>query len=218
MKLINSMPKFLLICAVVLVLLGCKKQDDPGPIYFDSHLKPIKIVDETIRLNSRLSLVGSNRVVKTIQFPTRTVKWSYWMGVGKDVEQRMFETYAPLLPLAAKKILTGSGFSENDGYIAAGWGLIKNFDLIAGSAAIDLYLLNESGTRAFDNNVSPIPYIHADQQTINGWKLYDILDTPEISPFQRTLFIGLRNMDSFSGQDVKIRVYAYVVRDDFEEK
>lgn len=181
---------------------ACKPEPEPALVYND-YVVPYQIVDETFRLGARSTAWVSNKsiITRTIKFPPRTVYWAYWMGAGPEPVDALAKV---IIPAAAAKL-------TQDPFVAYAWGLLSALNLTTtGSLDADLFILpsDQVGSFGFKDTFN---YFVAKPQTKNIHEKYiDILDTPvdEVN----TVTLGLRNQSYSSGVDVKMKIWAFVVK------
>jgi len=200
-KLISS--AFVVLLAAGLTLLNsCRKE--PEPVIYNDYVVPYEIVEETFRLGARSTATFSNKsiITRTIKLPPRTVYWAYWMGAGPEPVDALAKV---VLPAAASKL-------TKDPFVAYAWGLLSALNLTeTGKLNADLFFMTSDQTDKFSFTNSDFQYFIAKPQTKNIHDKYiDILDTPMDQ--DRTITMGLRNQNYTSGVDVKMKVWAFVVK------
>ena len=178
--------------------------EEPEPVSYYDHVEPYEIVDETFRLGARSTAIISNKSImtRTIKLPPRTVYWAYWMGAGPE----------PVEALASVVIPTAASKLTSDPFVAYAWGIIGNLNLVKyGKQNADLFFLKSSETDNFSFKNHEFQSFIDKPQTKNIHEKYiDILDTPIDE--ERTITVGLRNQSTFSGTDVKLKIWAFVVK------
>jgi hypothetical protein len=193
--------KLFFLASLSLIISSCEKE--PELIYAD-HVVPVEIVDETFRVGARSTALISNKslIIRTIKLPPRTVYWSYWMGAGPEPVEELAKI---AIPLAAQKL-------TNDPFVAYSWGILSSLGLFQyGKSNADLFFLETNQLDKFSFNNSTFNSFIAKPQTKNIHDKYiDILDTPY--DHNRSLLVGLRNQDYLSGVDVKLKIWAFVVK------
>jgi hypothetical protein len=193
----------LILLSLITIFGSCQKSEEPELIYED-HVEPYEIVDETFRIGARSTAVFSNKskLVRTIKFPPRTVYWTYWMGAGPEPVEGLAKV---AIPLIAQKL-------TKDPFVAYGWGLISSLGLFEyGTSNADLFFLTSDQIDSFGFNNNSFNSFISKPQTKNIHDNYiDILDTPLDE--NNSLLVGLRNQSYVNGVDVKLKVWAFVVK------
>lgn len=190
---------------VAFVVIGCKK-DEPEPLpSFDSRVEPYKIIDETFRVGSQISLVGNdNRVVRSITLPRRALYWCYWIGVGQD----------PVNDLAKVVIPAAAARYTKDPVVAYGWKFISVLNAInSTNGNIDLYFCDKQNKSLFQNgdaNFNPYPFFQC-PQTITSYAIRETMDAPILR--DSTFYATFKNDSWINGQDVTFKVWAYIVKE-----
>ncbi len=193
----------LLPCLLLLsVFSSCKKE--PEPVVYNDYVTPYELVEETFRLGARSTATFSNKSIITRSFtlPPRTVYWAYWMGAGPEPVSELTKIALP----AAAAALT------DDPFVAYAWGLLAAIPVVnAGTATADLFILEPGQKDSFSfNNNDFRAFISKPQSKNIHDKYIDILDTPLET--NRTVTIGLRNQSYTAGVDVKMKIWAFVVK------
>jgi hypothetical protein len=188
-----------------LVLLGlnaCSKE--PEPVVYNDYVEPYELVEETFRLGARSTAGFSNKSIITRSFtlPPRTVYWAYWMGAGPE----------PVSELAKVALPATAAALTEDPFVAYAWGLISSIPVVtAGTANADLFILEPGQQDSFSfKNEEFRAFISKPQSKNVHDKYIDIFDTPLES--NRTVTIGLRNQSYTNGVDVKMKIWAFVVK------
>lgn len=195
--------QYLLLVPILLTALGaCKKE--PEPVVYNDYVAPYELVEETFRLGARSTAGFSNKSIITRSFtlPPRTVYWAYWMGAGPE----------PVSELAKVALPAAAAALTDDPFVAYAWGLISSIPLVnAGTATADLFVLEPGQKDSFSFNNNDFRAFISKPQTKNVHDKYiDIFDTPLET--NRTVTIGLRNQSYSSGVDVKMKIWAFVVK------
>jgi len=181
---------------------SCKKE--PEPVIYNDYVVPYELVEETFRLGARSTAAFSNKsiITRTIKLPPRTVYWAYWMGAGPEPVDALAKI---LLPAAASKL-------TKDPFVAYAWGLLSALNLTeTGKSNADLFFVTTDQQDSFSFNNANFQAFIAKPQTKNIHDKYiDILDTPMDE--NNTIVMGLRNQNYTAGVDVKIKVWAFVVK------
>lgn len=190
------------LAAGLTLLNSCQKE--PEPVIYNDYVEPYQIVEETFRLGARLTASISNKpiITRTIKLPPRTVYWAYWMGAGPEPVDALAKV---VLPAAAAKL-------TKDPFVAYAWGLLSALNLTEiGKSNADIFFMNSDQAANFSFNNSDFQSFISKPQTKNIHDKYiDILDTPYDT--DRTIVMGLRNQNYGAGVDVKIKVWAFVVK------
>ena len=202
MKRLISSSLILLLATGLTLLNSCQKE--PEPVIYNDYVVPYEIVEETFRLGARSTAAFSNKsiITRTIKLPPRTVYWAYWMGAGPEPVDALAKV---VLPAAASKI-------TKDPFVAYAWGLLSALNITeTGKLNADLFFMTTDQTDKFSFINSDFQSFISKPQTKNIHDKYiDILDTPMDQ--ERTVIMGLRNQNYTSGVDVKIKVWAFVVK------
>lgn len=197
-------PFLMTLVAVGLTLItSCKKEPDPVLVYND-YVIPVEVMEETFRLGARSTAWISNKsgITRTIKLPPRTVYWSYWMGAGPEPVAALAKV---IIPVAASKL-------TKDPFVAHAWGLLGTLNLfISGTQDADLFFMETSQGPKFSFKDTSFSYFISKPQTKNIHDKYiDILDTPLDK--DNSITVGLRNQNYGAGVDVKMKVWAFVVK------
>ncbi|MBU6325610.1 MAG: hypothetical protein KJS92_08995 [Bacteroidetes bacterium] len=195
--------QYLFFLPILLTALGsCKKE--PEPVVYNDYVEPYELVEETFRLGARSTAGFSNKSIITRSFtlPPRTVYWAYWMGAGPE----------PVSELAKVALPATAAALTDDPFVAYAWGLISAIPVVnAGTATADLFVLEPRQKDSFSFNNDDFRAFISKPQTKNVHDKYiDVLDTP-MEP-NRTVTIGLRNQSYTAGVDVKMKIWAFVVK------
>ncbi len=190
------------LAAGLTLLNSCKKE--PEPVIYNDYVVPYQLVEETFRLGARSTAIISNKSImtRTIKLPPRTVYWAYWMGAGPEPVDALAKV---ILPAAASKL-------TKDPFIAYAWGLLSALNLTEiGKSNADIFFMTTDQAGEFSFNNSDFQAFISKPQTKNIHDKYiDILDTP--ADQDKTIIMGLRNQNYSVGVDVKIKVWAFVVK------
>jgi len=190
------------LAAGLTLLNSCQKE--PEPVIYNDYVVPYEIVEETFRLGARSTAIFSNKsiITRTIKLPPRTVYWAYWMGAGPEPVDALAKV---ILPAAASKL-------TKDPFVAYAWGIISALNLTEiGKSNADIFFMPSDQAASFSFTNSDFQSFIAKPQTKNIHDKYiDILDTPTDS--DNTIVMGLRNQNYGAGVDVKIKVWAFVVK------
>ena len=190
------------LAAGLTLLNSCQKE--PEPVIYNDYVVPYEIVEETFRLGARSTAIFSNKsiITRTIKLPPRTVYWAYWMGAGPEPVDALAKV---ILPAAASKL-------TKDPFVAYAWGIISALNLTEiGKSNADIFFMPSDQAANFSFTNSDFQSFIAKPQTKNIHDKYiDILDTPTDS--DKTIVMGLRNQNYGAGVDVKIKVWAFVVK------
>lgn len=187
----------------ILLLNSCKKETEPELIYND-YVVPYQVLEETFRLGARSTAWISNKsgITRTIKLPPRTVYWAYWMGAGPEPVEALAKV---IVPAAASKL-------TKDPFVAHAWGLLGTLNLFnTGTQDADLFFMESTQGPKFSFKDTSFKSFIAKPQTKNIFDKYiDILDTPLDS--DNSITVGLRNQNYSAGVDVKMKVWAFVVK------
>lgn len=182
---------------------SCKKTPEPILVYND-YVVPQEVLEESFRLGARSTALIANKsvITRTIKLPPRTVYWSYWMGVGPEPVAALSKVVVPLV---------ASKFTK-DPFVAHAWGLLGTLNLFNnGTQNADLFFMETSQGLLFSFKDSSFTTFIAKPQTKNVHDKYiDILDTP--ADKNNTFTVGIRNQNYTAGVDVKMKVWAFVVK------
>lgn len=198
--------KNLLVVVIAIALttiVSCKKDPTPTLVYND-YVVPYEVLEETFRLGARSTAWIANKsgITRTIKLPPRTVYWSYWMGAGPE----------PVAELAKVAIPAAAAKLTKDPFVAHAWGLLASLNTFnAGSQDADLFFLETVQSSKFSFKDTSFTSFISKPQTKNVFDKYiDILDTPIDQ--DNTITVGLRNQNYTAGVDVKMKVWAFVVK------
>ena len=191
------------VAAGLISIASCKKEPEPVLVYND-YVVPIEVMEETFRLGARSTAWIANKsgMTRTIKLPPRTVYWAYWMGAGPEPVAALAKV---ILPAAASKL-------TKDPFVAHAWGLLGTLNLFnSGTQDADLFFMETSEGPKFSFKDTSISYFISKPQTKNIHDKYiDILDTPLDK--DNSITVGLRNQNYGAGVDVKMKVWAFVVK------
>jgi hypothetical protein len=187
------------------IISACKKEEINPEINFDERVVPYKIIDETFRVGSRISLVGNNnRVVRSITLPRRSLYWCYWVGVGEGPVSDLAKI---VLPAAAAKY-------TSDPVVAYGWKFISILNAInATGGNVDLFYCDKQNKNLFmsgDNTFAPYPFFQC-PQTITSYAIRETMDAPILR--DSTFYATFYNDHPTSGEDVTFKVWAYIIKE-----
>lgn len=184
---------------------SCKKDIEETAVMYNDYVTPIKIVDETFRIGARSTATFSNKSImtRTINFPKRTVYWSYWMGAGPEP----VDALSKIVLSAATLKLT------QDPFVAYGWGILSSLPITElGKTNADLFFIETKYNDSFSFDNSTFQSFLSKPQTKNIHNKYiDIFDTP--MDLNRSITVGLRNQSYLMGVDVQMKIWAFVVKD-----
>jgi len=197
-------PLFPALLAILLTLAtSCKKEPEPTLVYND-YVVPQEVLEETFRLGARSTAWIANKsgITRTIKLPPRTVYWAYWMGAGSEPVTELAKV---AIPIAASKL-------TKDPFIAHAWGLLGTLNTFnAGTQDADLFFLETAEGPKFSFKDTSFTSFISKPQTKNVHDKYiDILDTPIDE--NNSITVGLRNQSYSAGVDVKMKVWAFVVK------
>lgn len=113
--------------------------------------------------------------------------------------------YLTCSPAAASKL-------TKDPFVAHAWGLLGTLNLFnTGTQDADLFFMESTQGPKFSFKDTSFTSFIAKPQTKNIFDKYiDILDTPLDS--DNSITVGLRNQNYSAGVDVKMKVWAFVVK------
>ncbi len=198
--------KSILVSVVTLgltIVSSCKKEPEPMLVYND-HVIPYEVLEETFRLGARSTAWIANKsgITRTIKLPPRTVYWAYWMGAGPEPVEALAKV---AIPAAAAKL-------TKDPFVAHAWGLLATLNTFnSGSQDADLFFLETAQSPKFSFKDTSFTSFISKPQTKNVHDKYiDILDTPIDE--NNSITVGLRNQNYTAGVDVKLKVWAFVVK------
>jgi hypothetical protein len=199
---LNANSLLIVLTAALLLFPSCNKE--PEPVLYYDHVQPYELVEETFRLGARSTAGISNNafIVRSFKLPPRTVYWAYWLGAGPEPVEELARV---AIPAAASRL-------TQDPFIAYAWGLIAGIPLAPhGAATADLFFLDENQSNLFWFNDQAFSAFIQKPQSKNVHERYiDILDTPMDS--DRKVTVGLRNQNYLRGVDVKLKIWAFVVK------
>ncbi|MFN5889719.1 MAG: hypothetical protein ACK448_04935 [Bacteroidota bacterium] len=204
-KINDSVRRLLSLSAIstcLVILSSCEPEPEPALLYNDNVI-PFEIVEETFRLGARSTAWISNKsvITRTFKLPPRTVYWAYWMGAGPEPVAELAKV---VIPAAASKL-------TKDPFVAYAWGLLGALNLVnSGTSSVDLFVLPSSESGGFNFQDTFQSFIAKPQTKNIHDKYIDILDTPTDSTNSITL--GLRNPNYGAGVDVKMKIWAFVVK------
>jgi len=203
MKKRGNIWSFIILLPLVFSVNSCKEAPEPELVYND-YVVPQEVLEETFRLGARSTAWIANKsgITRTIKLPPRTVYWAYWMGAGPEPVEALAKV---LIPAAATKL-------TKDPFIAHAWGLLGKLNLFnTGTQDADLFFMETSQGPKFSFKDTSFTSFIAKPQTKNIHDKYiDILDTPLDQ--NNSITVGLRNQNYAAGVDVKMKVWAFVVK------
>ncbi len=184
-------------------ITSCKKEPEPLLVYND-YVVPYEVLEETFRLGARSTAWIANKsgITRTIKLPPRTVYWAYWMGAGPEPVEALAKV---LVPTAAAKL-------TKDPFVAHAWGLLGTLNFInSGTQDADLFFMETAQGPKFSFKDTSFTAFISKPQTKNIHDKYiDILDTPLDE--NNSITVGLRNQNYVAGVNVKMKVWAFVVK------
>jgi hypothetical protein len=193
----------ILVAAGLISITSCKKEPEPVLVYND-YVIPVEVMEETFRLGARSTAWIANKsgITRTIKLPPRTVYWAYWMGAGPEPVAALAKV---IIPVAASKL-------TKDPFVAHAWGLLGTLNLFnSGTQDADLFFMETSEGPKFSFKDTSFSYFISKPQTKNIHDKYiDILDTPLDK--DNSIIVGLRNQNYGAGVDIKMKVWAFVVK------
>ena len=193
----------ILVAAGLISIASCKKEPEPVVVYND-YVVPVEVMEETFRLGARSTAWIANKsgITRTIKLPPRTVYWAYWMGAGPEPVAALAKV---IIPVAASKL-------TKDPFVAHAWGLLGALNLFnSGTQDADLFFMETSEGPKFSFKDTSFSYFISKPQTKNIHDKYiDILDTPLDK--DNSIIVGLRNQNYGAGVDIKMKVWAFVVK------
>jgi hypothetical protein len=193
----------ILVAAGLISITSCKKEPEPVLVYND-YVIPVEVMEETFRLGARSTAWIANKsgITRTIKLPPRTVYWAYWMGAGPEPVAALAKV---IIPVAASKL-------TKDPFVAHAWGLLGTLNLFnSGTQDADLFFMETSEGPKFSFKDTSFSYFVSKPQTKNIHDKYiDILDTPLDK--DNSIIVGLRNQNYGAGVDIKMKVWAFVVK------
>ena len=191
------------VAAGLISIASCKKEPEPVLVYND-YVVPIEVMEETFRLGARSTAWIANKsgMTRTIKLPPRTVYWAYWMGAGPEPVAALAKV---ILPAAASKL-------TKDPFVAHAWGLLGSLNLFnSGTQDADIFFMEtDQGPKFSFKDTSFTAFISKPQTKNIHDKYIDILDTPMDE--NNSITVGLRNQNPFAGVDIKMKVWAFVVK------
>lgn len=194
---------FIILVPLVFIVNSCKEAPEPELVYND-YVVPQEVLEETFRLGARSTAWIANKsgITRTIKLPPRTVYWAYWMGAGPEPVEALAKV---LIPATATKL-------TKDPFVAHAWGLLGTLNLFnTGTQDADLFFMETSQGPKFSFKDTSFTSFIAKPQTKNIHDKYiDILDTPLDE--NNSITVGLRNQNYSAGVDVKMKVWAFVVK------
>ena len=203
MKKRGNIWSFVILVPLVFSVNSCKEAPEPELVYND-YVVPQEVLEETFRLGARSTAWIANKsgITRTIKLPPRTVYWAYWMGAGPEPVEALAKV---LIPAAATKL-------TKDPFVAHAWGLLVTLNLFnTGTQDADLFFMETSQGPKFSFKDTSFTSFIAKPQTKNIHDKYiDILDTPLDQ--NNSITVGLRNQNYAAGVDVKMKVWAFVVK------
>ena len=199
------MKKIAVLLIIVVTITCCKKDEFEPDASFDSRVTPYKIIDETFRVGSRISLAGNeNRVVRSVSLPRRALYWCYWIGVGDE----------PLTELAKIVIPAAAAKYTSDPVVAYGWKFISALNSIQlTSGNVDLLFCDRQNKDLFENgdpNFEPYQFFQC-PQTITSFAIRETMDAPILR--DSTFYATFKNDSWTNGEDVTFKVWAYVIKE-----
>ncbi len=184
-------------------ITSCKKEPEPLLVYND-YVVPYEVLEETFRLGARSTAWIANKsgITRTIKLPPRTVYWAYWMGAGPE----------PVEALAKVLVPTAAANLTKDPFVAHAWGLLGTLNFInSGTQDADLFFMETAQGPKFSFKDTSFTAFISKPQTKNIHDKYiDILDTPLDE--NNSITVGLRNQNYVAGVNVKMKVWAFVVK------
>lgn len=158
----------------------------------------LEVLNTTARVFSSMNLDHKNITPITINLPANTKYWTYWIGVGQEGKENMKNFIEDLSP--AVKL-----FSFNP-LVLFGMKLIPSLPAFNSTAVVDYKFMDSENARLCVAKQAYSYYLfkHADNISSD----YSLIKT-------RTpdLVLTMTNNSTMTGQDVNVRVVAFVVKD-----
>lgn len=160
----------------------------------------IEVLNTTARVFSSTNLDHYNTTPITINLPANTKYWTYWIGVGqegKDNMKNFVEDLSPALKL----------FSVNP-LVLFGLKLIPSLPVFNSTSVVDYKFMTTENANLCVANKAYSYYLFKHADNISA-------DYALINSTTSDLVLTMKNNSAMIGQDVDVRVVAFVVKERF---
>lgn len=156
----------------------------------------IEVLNTIIRVYSATNLDHVNRTSVRINLPQNTTYWAYWIGVGQEAQNQMkaftssiasIGSYLPLNPL-----------------IKYGMKVISSLPMLNSTATISYRFVDSQNAQFFVNKQGYKYFTFKHSENI-------CTDYSLIGQNFQDLVLAMNNESTFTGQDVEVRVVAFIV-------
>lgn len=171
-------------------------------VNFNSNVKTvfdtsnIEVLRTVTRVYSSTNEHGNRTAVK-INLPQNTTYWTYWIGVGQESQEKM-KSFTSNLSQA------GSLFSANP-LVMFGMRLIPSLPMLNATSTVNYQFVDSRNANAFINNQQYSYYTFKHAKNIST-------DYSIINQSISDIVLAMENPSTFTGQDVEIRVVAFIVK------
>lgn len=156
----------------------------------------VEVLNTTTRVYSKNSPQTNNTVLK-INLPPNTTYWAYWIGAGKDAQEKM-------KAFAASCSTIGTLF-PSDPLVLYGMKLIPVLPMTTSNAIISYHFMDTRNSVAFKTKQQYSFYMFKSSEKITTE--YSLIHNN-----QSDLNLGISNESSGTAQDVEVRVVAFIVK------
>ncbi len=178
----------------------------PGPNsspYFKTTVRRVydttheMVLNTTTRVYSMTNLGHPNKTALKINLPPNTAYWAYWIGVGQEARQKMQN-------FAAEVAKAGPLLSA-DPVVLFGMKLIPSLPMLNATATVSYQFMDSRNSQLFVANQPYTYFTFKYAQNISTD--YDLIGVR--SP---DLAIGLTNTSAAMGEDVDVKVVAFIIK------
>lgn len=157
----------------------------------------VEVLNTNTRVYSTTNLNHSNRTAIKINLPPKTTYWTYWIGVGQEAHQEMKDFVSNLSS-------AGSLFSTNP-LVLFGMKLIPSLPMLNSTSTVSYQFTDSQNSQAFLNNLAYSYYTFKHAKNIST-------DYSLIRVVYPDIVLNMRNESTLDGQDVNVRVVAFVIK------
>lgn len=162
----------------------------------------VDVINSTVRVHSTTN-TNPNKTLVDFTIPANTIKWSYWIGVGKESQEAFAKDEKEYLSSATK--LLGS-INPLAGLAV---GLITMTQSQIGDNVFYYFLSSHSETQKFMTGQQFLQFKNGNVVTDFGLMNYS-------SPSNQRYYLGLLNDNLMDGIDVNVKILAVVVNNQYE--
>lgn len=157
----------------------------------------MEVLNTSTRVYSSGNLDHPNKTTVTINLPKNTSYWVYWIGVGQESRDKMKEFMSSVSD-------AGNYFTSNP-LILFGLKLIPSLPMLNSQSTVNYKFMSLNNAQLFTNGYpySYYTFKYADNITTD----YSLIKT-----YSDDLILTLENESAFTGNNVDIKVVAFVIK------